>query len=351
MRHGHGFRKLNVGSEHRRALMRNLATQLILRERIITTTAKAKELRKFVDPLITKAKSGTLQDYNLVRKDIFLHHLVIPQLFSVLGQRYQNRPGGYCRVQQLGFNEKSEEESVVELVDSPSEFTKAYREKAKERYATQLDNIMKMKEGNYNVDLLNFVYPFNKRIAKLRVKPTLKEQESWDTLFKQVVDKLQELKAKYTRPVSTIKYLSNVEITADGPVYWGSEIEPPEAPMKENELVKTKLVFHEKIVPEDSLRVRKRIYRLNEDAMKLFVKKYGDISVKEKQSEFEEMKQTVLQSHRKPSKREFDGYHVKITAVSRVELVPKPIEIEKELEFTPLTRSRLGSNGKNKHLR
>lgn len=92
-----GGRKLGVTSSHRRAMLRNLATALFLREKIETTLAKAKEVRPFAEKIITQAKKGK---HFLVRRNI-QDKIVYRKLFDVLAQRYSQRPGGYTRILHL----------------------------------------------------------------------------------------------------------------------------------------------------------------------------------------------------------------------------------------------------------
>ncbi|MEI8191014.1 MAG: 50S ribosomal protein L17 [candidate division NC10 bacterium] len=89
-----GGRRLGRTGEHRRALMRNLATSLILHERVTTTVAKAKELRPFAERIITQAKLGLHRE---VRKKL-QDKTAYKKLFDVLAPRYQNRAGGYTQI-------------------------------------------------------------------------------------------------------------------------------------------------------------------------------------------------------------------------------------------------------------
>jgi large subunit ribosomal protein L17 len=97
MRHLKAGRKLGRNSEHRHALMRNLARALIQHGRIITTVEKAKELRPFIEKMITLAKQGTLHARRLAISRLHDKEAV-SRLFSELGPRYQDRAGGYTRV-------------------------------------------------------------------------------------------------------------------------------------------------------------------------------------------------------------------------------------------------------------
>src|SRR5690606_34577562 len=102
MRHRKAGRQLRRTSEQKLALMRNLATSLIEAETIETTEAKAKELRPFVEKLITKAKTGTLHARRLAGRHVHKREAA-DKLFQVLGPRYQQRAGGYPRILKTGF--------------------------------------------------------------------------------------------------------------------------------------------------------------------------------------------------------------------------------------------------------
>jgi large subunit ribosomal protein L17 len=112
MRHRKAGRRLGRDSEHRLALFRNLTRSLIEHERIVTTEAKAKELRPFVEKIITLAKQNTLHARRLViarlgptaktvlndKKDEPTEDTVLSKLFNILGPRFKDRPGGYTRI-------------------------------------------------------------------------------------------------------------------------------------------------------------------------------------------------------------------------------------------------------------
>src|SRR4051794_14864201 len=97
MRHRVGGRKLQRTSSHRAALFRNMAAALIKHEQITTTTAKAKELRPYVEKLITLAKHGGLSNRRLAQSRL-MDDAQLDKLFDVLGPRYADRNGGYTRV-------------------------------------------------------------------------------------------------------------------------------------------------------------------------------------------------------------------------------------------------------------
>lgn len=118
MRHRKNGRKLNRTSAHRKAMFANMATSLILHERITTTVPKAKELRTVIEPLITLAKRGDLHARRLaartIRQDDALH-----KLFSELAERFAERPGGYTRVVKIG-NRRGDNAPIafIEFVDA-----------------------------------------------------------------------------------------------------------------------------------------------------------------------------------------------------------------------------------------
>ena len=117
MRHGYGHRKLNRTAEHRKAMFANMACSLIEHEQIKTTLPKAKELRPYIDKLITLAKRGDLharrQAASQIRQDA-----AVKKLFDVLGARYRERQGGYSRVLRAGFRYGDMAPmAILELVD------------------------------------------------------------------------------------------------------------------------------------------------------------------------------------------------------------------------------------------
>src|SRR5690606_15159 len=116
MRHRRKGRHLSRTAEHREAMMRNLATSLFRHGRIETTTAKAKELRVYAEPLITKAKRGDLHARRLVARKI-RDREVLAKLFNEIGPRFADRRGGYTRIYQLGHRPgDAAEMAIIELV-------------------------------------------------------------------------------------------------------------------------------------------------------------------------------------------------------------------------------------------
>jgi len=117
MRHKIGKRKLNRDTAHRTAMLRNLAASLIKHEQIITGIAKAKELRPYVEKLITLAKKGGLSNRRLAQSRL-MDDEQLKKLFGELAERYKDRSGGYCRVIKAGYRASdSAAMGVIELVD------------------------------------------------------------------------------------------------------------------------------------------------------------------------------------------------------------------------------------------
>ena len=120
MRHRKSGRQLNRNSSHRKAMFQNMANSLFLHEVIKTTLPKAKELRRVVEPLITKAKSDSVSNrrhvFSKLRDDA-----MVAKLFNELGPFYKDRPGGYVRILKAGFRAGDKAPmALVQLVDFDS---------------------------------------------------------------------------------------------------------------------------------------------------------------------------------------------------------------------------------------
>jgi large subunit ribosomal protein L17 len=117
MRHRKKGRRLSRTASHRRATMRNMATNLFRHGRIETTTAKAKELRPYAERLITLAKRGDLHARRLAARRI-QDHDVLRHLFADIAPKYTDRPGGYTRILKLGHRQgDAADMALIELVD------------------------------------------------------------------------------------------------------------------------------------------------------------------------------------------------------------------------------------------
>jgi len=117
MRHKHGGRKLQRATGHRTALLRNMAAALIKHEQIQTTLPKARELRPYVEKLISLAKRGGLSNRRLAHSRL-LDPTQEAKLFEVLAERYAGREGGYTRIIKAGFRgSDAAPMGIIELVD------------------------------------------------------------------------------------------------------------------------------------------------------------------------------------------------------------------------------------------
>ncbi len=127
MKHRIKQRKLNRTSPHRKAMLANMAASLIKHEQIVTTLPKAKELRPFVEKLITLGKQGKVAPEKSLAKrrqamSTMRDETQVKKLFDVLAERYKDRSGGYCRVLKAGFRYgDSAPMAVIELVDRDPE--------------------------------------------------------------------------------------------------------------------------------------------------------------------------------------------------------------------------------------
>jgi len=117
MRHGNAHRKLNRKPEHRKAMFANMAAALIKHEQIVTTLPKAKDLRPIVEKLVTLGKRGDLHARRQAVAEI-RDVPMVKKLFEVIGPRYKERNGGYCRILKAGFRYgDSAPVAVIEFVD------------------------------------------------------------------------------------------------------------------------------------------------------------------------------------------------------------------------------------------
>lgn len=130
MRHGKKFNHLGRTASHRAALLSNMASSLILHKRIQTTVAKAKELRKYVEPMITKSKIDSTNNRRVVFSYL-QNKEAIKELFSIVSEKVANRPGGYTRIIKLG-NRLGDNAEIcfIELVDFNETMLAASAEKA-----------------------------------------------------------------------------------------------------------------------------------------------------------------------------------------------------------------------------
>lgn len=129
MRHGNKVNHLSRTTEHRKALLRNLAISLIEHKRIRTTLAKARSLRLFIEPIITKAKDNTTHSRRVVFSYLQSKE-ALKELFGPVAEKVGDRPGGYIRIIKTGFRRgDASEMALIELVD----FNEVYSLKKEEK--------------------------------------------------------------------------------------------------------------------------------------------------------------------------------------------------------------------------
>ncbi len=132
MRHAKRINHLGRKRGHRQSMLANLATQLILHKRITTTVAKAKALRKYVEPVMTRAKEDTLHNRRMAFRYL-RHKAAVKELFDEVADKIAERPGGYTRILKLGTRlGDAAEMALIELVDYNDTYT-ARKEKKRRR--------------------------------------------------------------------------------------------------------------------------------------------------------------------------------------------------------------------------
>ena len=145
MNHRNGFNPLSRTTAHRRAMTRNMVTSLFRYERITTTEAKAKEVRKAAEKLITRAKVDSVHNRRTVAKFI-ADEKILNKLFTEIGPRMKERNGGYTRILKLGFRQGDAADTVIfELVDyklpeAGAEDAKASKKSAKKAEAEKAES-------------------------------------------------------------------------------------------------------------------------------------------------------------------------------------------------------------------
>ena len=139
MNHKNGFNPLSRTTAHRRAMTRNMVTSLFRYERITTTEAKAKEVRKAAEKLITRAKVDSVHNRRTVAKFI-ADEKILNKLFTEIGPRMKERNGGYTRILKLGFRQGDAADTVIfELVDYKLPDSSVEEEKAAKKSAKKAE--------------------------------------------------------------------------------------------------------------------------------------------------------------------------------------------------------------------
>ena len=161
MRHNYSGRKLNRKTSHRIALLKNLSKSLIIHEQIETTLPKAKDLRPFIEKILTIGKKDTLASKRKVYSYLG-DKKIVDKVFDVLGKRYQKRDGGYVRILKSGYRYgDSAPKAIIELVERDIN-AKGFDDK----------NRIKEKEKNLNNDKIDEKIQISKEGDKLNEKNT-----------------------------------------------------------------------------------------------------------------------------------------------------------------------------------
>ena len=133
MRHNKKFNHLSRTASHRKAMLANMAVSLIMHKRITTTLAKAKALKKYVEPLITRSKNDTTTSRRVVFRYL-QNKYAVTELFKEISTKVADRPGGYTRIIKLGFRQgDAAEMCFIELVDYDENMAKAPKAAKKTR--------------------------------------------------------------------------------------------------------------------------------------------------------------------------------------------------------------------------
>ena len=143
MKHKTGFNKLNRVPAHRKALIRNMMTVLFQHERIVTTRAKAKEVQRFSEKEITRAKEDSVHNRRMVARKLW-DQGILNKLFTDIAPRFKERNGGYTRVLRIGERKQDAADMVIlELIDRQEEDKKAERDKRKAEKKVNADKAEK----------------------------------------------------------------------------------------------------------------------------------------------------------------------------------------------------------------
>ncbi|KAF9435499.1 hypothetical protein BGZ76_006158 [Entomortierella beljakovae] len=190
MHHGKHFRRLNRTASHRKAMFRNLVTQLIRHDRIKTTLPKAQELKAIADKMITLGKRGDRHAQIQAESYLKDHEGAVKKLFTTLAERYKHRKGGYTRIHKLGnrFGDNAPV-AVIELIDGPGDLKNQMLFKALARQEKNKEgSIKKIVEANLEkVTLL----PGFKNKSLARHIPKVLSSNKWE--LSNLEDKIKEL--------------------------------------------------------------------------------------------------------------------------------------------------------------
>lgn len=181
MRHGNKGNKLSRTASHRKALLSNLGCQLITHKRITTTLAKAKALRTYIEPLITKTKATESKESIMHNHRIVFSYLndkfAVKELFTVVAPKVAGRPGGYTRIIKLGARVGDNAEiAMIELVDFNDVYGKTAPEAAEPAKKTRRSGGAKKKATDATTDDVTTEVEATEEEAAVEVKPAPKKK-------------------------------------------------------------------------------------------------------------------------------------------------------------------------------
>lgn len=181
MRHRKGFNHLGRTSAHRKAMLANMATSLILHKRITTTSAKAKALRSYVEPLITKSKDDTTHSRRVVFSYL-KNKYAVSELFREISPKIVDRPGGYTRILKLGSRlGDNADMCVIELVDYNENMLEGTDKKAKStrrRRGTKKKEAVEAVEGVDAVEAVEAVEEVENKAEEISAEEPEKNADS-----------------------------------------------------------------------------------------------------------------------------------------------------------------------------
>ena len=193
MRHQKNGRKLNRNSSHRKAMFRNMVVSLFRHEQIRTTLPKAKELRRFAEPLITLAKKPSVANHRLAF-DRLRDRKIVVKLFNDLGVRFKDRPGGYLRILKCGFRGGDKAPmAIVQLVDGTVAVETTPKGELKAKAPAAEDKPIKAEK------------PAKKEKAEAKPKKATKKKTTKKTTKKKTTKKAAPKKKKTTKKKVTKK--------------------------------------------------------------------------------------------------------------------------------------------------
>lgn len=229
MRHGDKINNLGRTASHRRALLANMAISLIEHKRITTTLAKARALRRYVEPLVTKAKSNTTHDRRVVFSYL-QNKEAIKELFGTIATKVADRPGGYVRVIKLGFRRgDGAETAMIEFVDfnevyNPNEGKERKTKRTRRGSAKKGAEVMGVADETNVVDSV----VDDTAVAEMETAAPDVVEETLAPVEEAVVETLEVAEAVVETPVAAVEEV--VEAVAEAPA---EETPAADAPAEE----------------------------------------------------------------------------------------------------------------------